>query len=146
MGQMQQQIVQITNDLSQLKVHVDIGTASTTDAIAQLGLKLTGSDTAAAIMKSHLKQLYKVGDEVIMSTNTKIAELTISRPERPEHKWHFTRPKDLAPTVLAKEEEWKRWKEDIEDYVDAVTPGMKEILKMVGASKDEIEQDWFAKN
>ena len=26
---------------------------------------------------------------------------------------------------LAKEEEWKRWREDIEDYVDAVTPGMK---------------------
>ena len=55
----------------------------------------------------------------------------------------MTRPTDLAPGTLAKEEEWKRWKEDIEDYVDVVTPGMKQILKVVGKTKDTVEKEFF---
>ena len=143
---MQQQVDQLTSDLSQLKAHFDNGTAATAEAIAQLGTKLTGSIAATAVTESDLKQLYNVADDAIRSANIKIGELSVGRSERSEQKWHLTRPKDLTPGTLTKEEEWKRWKEDIEDYVDAVTPGMKEILKLVGKAKDTVEKEFFCKN
>ena len=59
MESMQQQIAEITSDLKQLKVPFDIRTAATTEAIARSGVKIIGSDTAAATMESDLKQLYK---------------------------------------------------------------------------------------
>ena len=44
-------------------------------------------------------------------------------------RWELTRPKDMVPDLFAgKDEEWLRWKEAIEDYVDAVHPGLKHVL------------------
>ena len=37
-------------------------------------------------------------------------------------------------------------KEIIEEYVDAVTPGMQEILKMVGKDREEAGAKWVRKN
>ena len=141
MEQLQQQVAQIAQDLNQLRSNFDTASASMTEAISVQGQKLTVSGTAASTMESDLKQLYKVADEAIRAANVKIGEMSIGTPEKPEHKWHFTRPNDLVPMVLAKEEDWKRWNEDIEDYADAVTKGMKDILKMVGKEKDKISAE-----
>ena len=40
-------------------------------------------------------------------------------------------PKDMKPSVLRKQEEWKKWKEEVWDYCGAVEYGMKEVLEEV---------------
>ena len=37
-----------------------------------------------------------------------------------------------------KEEEWLRWKEKTEDYVDAVHPGMKQALSLAAQVKSQV--------
>ena len=60
--------------------------------------------------------------------------------------WQMTRPKDLLPaTFSGKDEDWQKWKEDIEDYVDAIggCGGSREILRKVAKSKEEITISFF---
>ena len=47
---------------------------------------------------------------------------------------------------LRKRGDWKQWKEVIEDYAEAVHPGMKEVLKMAGQEKEEVGVKWFREN
>ena len=43
--------------------------------------------------------------------------------------WELIRPKELEPdTFTGKDEEWLRWKEATEYYVEAVQPGLKYVL------------------
>ena len=42
----------------------------------------------------------------------------------------FAEAKDMTPKVYeGKIEEWRDWKDSVEDYVDAMKVGMKELLK-----------------
>ena len=57
-----------------------------------------------------------------------------------KHRWQLTRPKDMDPAEFAgKEEEWLKWKEATEDYVDAVHPGMKQALSLAAQVKSTIQ-------
>ena len=50
---------------------------------------------------------------------------------RGKDKWQLTRLKYMDPAEFAgREEEWLKWKEATEDYVDAVHPGMKQALSL----------------
>ena len=41
-------------------------------------------------------------------------------------KWELSRPKDIKANVFSgKEDDWARWKENLEDYADAVHTGLK---------------------
>ena len=90
--------------------------------------------------EADFRKLHNVAEGAISAINVK------SSTERKEHNWHQTRPKDLFPTVFATHEDWKKWKEEVADYADAVSIGMKEILKMVAKEKEEIDENWFRKN
>ena len=37
-----------------------------------------------------------------------------------------------------KEEEWLRWKEETEDYVDAMRPGLKQARRLAAQTKSEV--------
>ena len=37
-----------------------------------------------------------------------------------------------------KEEEWLRWKESMEDYIDILHPGIKQALSLAAKSKEQI--------
>ena len=43
--------------------------------------------------------------------------------------------KDLVPEVFSKKEEWKKWKADVEDYIDTLEAGMKAVAKTVAKQK-----------
>ena len=51
--------------------------------------------------------------------------------------------KDMKPPVLDKEDQWRRWKSDIEDYCEEVFPGMKEMLEKVRESDITVDEPWF---
>ena len=52
-------------------------------------------------------------------------------------------PKNILPDKLAKTEEWKGWKSDVEDYCEENFPGMKEMLEKVKKSETEVNELWF---
>ena len=55
-------------------------------------------------------------------------------------RWQLTRPKDMDPPEFAgKEEEWLKWKEATEDYVDAVHAGMKQALNLAALTKTPVK-------
>ena len=51
--------------------------------------------------------------------------------------------KDMKPTQLDKEEHWRRWRSEVEDYCEEVFPGMKEILDKVRLSETQVQETWF---
>ena len=53
------------------------------------------------------------------------------------------RTKDLVPEVFSKKEEWKKWRADVEDYIETLEVGMKAVAKTVAKEKEEIEEGWF---
>ena len=51
--------------------------------------------------------------------------------------------KDMKPPLLDKEDQWRRWKSDIEDYCEEVFPGMKEMLEKARESDTTVDEPWF---
>ena len=46
------------------------------------------------------------------------------------NKWELSRPKDIEPSSFdGKEENWAKWKEEIDDYADAVHEGLIHALQ-----------------
>ena len=52
--------------------------------------------------------------------------------------------KDRKPKPLGdKEEGWRAWKEDTEDYLDQGKPGMKKLLQAVAKKEDLDDVEWW---
>ena len=41
-----------------------------------------------------------------------------------------------------KVDDWKKWKDDLEDFLDAHNTGMKKLLKDIAETKEEISDEW----
>ena len=41
-----------------------------------------------------------------------------------------------------KADEWRSWQEEVADYVDTVTPGMKKVLAEIDQETDVIDELW----
>ena len=48
--------------------------------------------------------------------------------------------KDMKPPVLSKQDGWREWKIDVEDYLEVQMPGIKTTLDKVRKQKDPVEQ------
>ena len=54
-----------------------------------------------------------------------------------------------AKTLIPKayegaEEKWRSWQDDVMDYLDAMQPGMRELLKAVEAKEGVVDDEWLA--
>ena len=71
---------------------------------------------------------------------------------RAKEKLQLTRPKDMDSAVFSgKDGEWMKWKEEMEDYVDAVQMGLKDVLGRAASVKspllertqiDLVQEEW----
>ena len=52
-----------------------------------------------------------------------------------QRKGRLIEAKQMVPRVLTKQEEWKVWKSEVEDYCEVVKGGMKEALEAVKGQK-----------
>ena len=58
------------------------------------------------------------------------------------NKWELSRPKDIEPSTFdGKEESWAKWKEEIEDYVDAVHEGLKHAMQTTQRISECVTKD-----
>ena len=51
--------------------------------------------------------------------------------------------KDMKPKTLEKEDGWRRWKSDVEDYVEEVFEGMRGWLEKAKDADEPVTRDWF---
>ena len=52
--------------------------------------------------------------------------------------------KDLKPRELTKDDEWRRWKGEVEDFTEETFPGMKHMFDKAKESDLEVDESWFA--
>ena len=64
----------------------------------------------------------------IKEIESTITVLQTSAP-RGEQNSNWMRIKDLAPEIFSKKEEWRKWRTDVEDYIDTINSGMKAVSK-----------------
>ena len=53
------------------------------------------------------------------------------------------RIKDLVPEVFYNKEKWRKWRTDVEDYIETFESGMKAVSKTAVMENEEIEEGWF---
>ena len=55
--------------------------------------------------------------------------------------------KSLVPAVFGEDEgQWRKWQEDVSDYLDTLQPGMRDWLKVVEKATDIVDDEWVTKN
>ena len=99
-----------------------------------------------------LHALHLTAIESLSATNTRVGVLESagSGPSlgagKAKEKWQLSVPKDMQPSEFTgKEEEWKRWKEEMEDYIEAAHTGMKLVLKITTKGSEEVLNTDFQK-
>ena len=74
--------------------------------------------------QQQLEQLYQATSNELSTIKTKLAAPRTEFEKKGG--WQLNRPKDMEPNHFSgKDEEWSKWKEEIEDFMDAVHPGLK---------------------
>ena len=56
------------------------------------------------------------------------------------------RIKDLVPEVFSSKEEWKKWRGDVEDYIETLEAGMKAVAKTLAKENEDIEEQMFSES
>ena len=51
--------------------------------------------------------------------------------------------KDMKPKILEKEDGWRRWKTDVEDYTEEVFEGMRAWMEKTKDADEMITREWF---
>lgn len=118
-------------------------------AIRRVELK---ADNAQAGMTDQYKRLQdltlaaQTHVESLPQRVTKIEE-TAGGPQSTDTKKSLVQAKHMLPSKLTKADEWRRWRIDIEDFAEAPSKGLKEVLKLVAKTNDgDYSADWFDQN
>jgi hypothetical protein len=61
----------------------------------------------------------------------------------PRQKKSLIHIKNLTPSVLSGTEHWKKWKGDVEEYLEELVPCFKDMLDIVKKSEEDIDQSFF---
>ena len=88
-----------------------------------------------------LRNLYAKTAEAVTGLEKRVLHLERDRMGK-EHKT-LLNTKDMKPNILNKDDEWRRWKSDIEDYAEEVFHGMKDMLDQAKGAENEISEMWF---
>ena len=88
-----------------------------------------------------LRDLYAKTAEAVTGLEKRM--LNVEREKSNKEQKTLMNTKDMKPSVLNKDDEWRRWKSDIEDYAEEVFQGMKDMLDKAKGAENEISEAWF---
>ena len=49
----------------------------------------------------------------------------------------------MMPGVMTKREAWKKWKEDVEDFMENMEPGLRMTARTIAKAIEETDKVWF---
>ena len=152
---MQVENQQKSYDLSLMQAQVaSMATAQDLQAIkdAQAALNLANDQKWEPAHPNFNTMEQKIIDMIARIDQVEIRGVGLSSSASGGKGWQLTRPKDMEPSEFTgKDEEWLRWKDAMEDYVDAVHPGLKHVLHLAAKANSQLdarvqlnstEQEW----
>ena len=99
---------------------------------------IEGSKSEFSAQRFSLQQLYETTMKELESLKEKVRE--VERKPTTAGKTKFIAAKHMLPRTLDKQEEWKQWKSEVEDYCEVVMEGTKDVMEEVRNKKDVIEE------
>ena len=109
-------------------------------AVLKGSMEVTNTTNAAehAKLDTQAKMLEKFMGTIKEDIDKQIKDL---KPADDRPKKSLILAKQMMPTKLIKEENWRKWREDAEDYCDEVFEGMKKMMEKVRYLKDEVKEE-----
>ena len=101
-------------------------------------------------IKKNLGDLYGHTADAFNEVRNKVNELETMMSSfkggTPEKNFKGYLPtKNLVPKMFGNiEEEWRKWQDDVMDYMDTQRPGMRAFLKKVETEPNKIDEEWIA--
>ena len=93
-------------------------------------------------VKAGIQNLYKATEEALKLVNEKFENLKCGGGDFKTK--GYIPVKSLVPKTFSnKEEDWRRWQDDVSDYFDSINPGMRELLKEVELETEPIDEIWL---
>ena len=92
-------------------------------------------------------ELYTEANDAVVQLKARVAALEMELEGKEKdgegsRKKSLISMKQMLPSVMTKEEEWRSWKSDMEDYCEEGWKGMKGIMEEVRKAEDEVNDDW----
>ena len=101
--------------------------------IKELVAQINGQQIKIATLEETIKSNMSMVERLI-AAQTKVE----TKDKKP-----LIQAKHCTPWQMTKTEQWKQWKEEIQDYSEEVNKGMKEVLKKVAECEEVANQTIF---
>ena len=153
MAQVEARLQEIEEEFSQIKIHMaakDKGIDEQKKALIDYIDKefathklvmheiVEGAKVEFAAQRMNLQTLYEATTKELEAVKDRLEEA--ERKDSHKGKGQFLSAKHMIPKTLEKQDEWKQWKSEVEDYCEVVMQGTKEVLEEVRNKKDAIEE------
>ena len=99
---------------------------------------IEGAKAEFASQRMNLQTLYEATSKELEAMKDRLEE--VERKGSQNGKTKFLGAKHMMPRTLDKQEDWKQWKGEVEDYCEEVMDGTKEVLEEVRNKKNTIEE------
>ena len=103
--------------------------------------RIVETEAKQPIINATFNALYHEAEASLIEAHARIADLTAVRGKGTGNKWKLSRPKDIEPSIFGGKEDWAKWKEELEDYADAVHGGLKHALSNTLKISEEVTED-----
>ena len=117
-------------------------------SLVLIGEKATEIETNSEIAHAKAHELYELANRTSSAlagrVDTLEAKGAAEQYGNPYNQKSLVPAKAMVPTKLAKVDEWKRWKVDLEEYAEASMIHLKEALRLVKAEDGDYGEPWFA--
>ena len=97
-----------------------------------------GAKVEFAAQRMNLQTLYEATVKELEAMKEKLEEVETKGARNGKER--FLAAKHMLPRTFDKQEDWKQWKGEVEDYCDVIMEGTKDVLEEVRSKKDSIEE------
>ena len=97
-----------------------------------------GAKVEFTSQRYNLQQLYETTVKELEAMKERLQE--VETKGAPNGKERFLAAKHMLPRTFDKQEDWKQWKGEVEDYCDVIMEGTKDVLEEVRNKRDTIEE------
>ena len=110
----------------------------------ELDTVVMGARTEFQKLEAMIRELYNQTDTAVGTLHKRLTEVEANGGKRKDNKTEYLPMKTLVPDVFSdKAEDWRAWKDDLSEYLDAVRPGMKKFLEEVAKCTVPLTDEWL---
>ena len=97
-----------------------------------------GAKVEFAAQRMNLQTLYEATTKELEAMKDRLEDVETKGYQNGKER--FLSAKHMLPRLFDKQEDWKQWKGEVEDYCDVIMEGTKDVLEEVRNKRDTIEE------